>query len=86
MVELGEKEKEYNKAFGKYAAENCDYVLLVGEKHTRPIKEGLEESGFPAEHIHVFEKLPLALNFAYRISTEKHKFILLENDLPDNYN
>lgn len=86
MVELGNKEAEYNKAFGTYAAANCDYVLLVGEKHTRPIKEGLDEAGFPAEHIHVFEKLPLALNFAYRISTEKHKYILLENDLPDNYN
>ncbi len=86
MVELGHKEYEYNKAFGTYAAANCDYVLLVGERHTKPIKEGLEDAGFPSERIHVFDKLEMAVNFAYRISTEKHKFILLENDLPDNYN
>lgn len=85
MVELGDKEDEYNKAFGKYAAENCDNVILIGSYHTKPIRDGLLEAGFPEEKIKTFEKLPEAVNFAYMIPTEKHKYILLENDLPDNY-
>lgn len=85
MVELGEKEEEYNYKFGTYAADCCDYILLVGEKHTAPIHKGLLESGFSQERCRVFEKLEDALSFAYSIKAEGHKFILLENDLPDNY-
>ena len=85
MVELGEKEEEYNYKFGTYAADCCDYILLVGEKHTAPIQKGVLESGFSQERCRVFEKLEDALSFAYSIKAEGHKFILLENDLPDNY-
>lgn len=85
MVELGEKEGEYNYKFGTYAADCCDYILLVGEKHTAPIHKGVLESGFSQERCRVFEKLEDALSFAYSIKAEGHKFILLENDLPDNY-
>ena len=85
MVELGEKEEEYNYKFGTYAADCCDYILLVGEKHTVPIQKGVLESGFSQERCRVFEKLEDALSFAYSIKAEGHKFILLENDLPDNY-
>lgn len=85
MVELGEKEEEYNYKFGTYAADCCDYILLVGEKHTAPIHKGVLESRFSQERCRVFEKLEDALSFAYSIKAEGHKFILLENDLPDNY-
>lgn len=85
MVELGEKEEEYNYKFGTYAADCCDYILLVGEKHTAPIHKGVLESGFSQERCRVFEKLEDALSFAYSIKAEGHKLILLENDLPDNY-
>lgn len=85
MVELGEKEEEYNYKFGTYAADCCDYIFLVGEKHTAPIHKGVLESGFSQERCRVFEKLEDALSFAYSIKAEGHKFILLENDLPDNY-
>ena len=85
MVELGEKEEEYNYKFGTYAADCCDYILLVWEKHTAPIQKGVLESGFSQERCRVFEKLEDALSFAYSIKAEGHKFILLENDLPDNY-
>ena len=85
MVELGEKEEEYNYKFGTYAADCCDYILLVGEKHTAPIHKGVLKSGFSQERCRVFEKLEDALSFAYSIKAEGHKFILLENDLPDNY-
>ena len=85
MVELGKKEDEYNYKFGTYAAGCCDYIILVGEKHTKPIKEGILSEGFPEEKLSVYERLEDALSYAYTIKGQGHKYILLENDLPDNY-
>lgn len=91
MVELGEDEDEYNRKFGTYAADCCDWILLVGEKHTKPILDGVLSKGFPEKKVVVFDKVEDAINFAYGIKaqgedgTEVHKYILLENDLPDNY-
>ena len=85
MVELGDSEEEYNYKFGTYAAGCCDYVALVGERHTRPIREGLLAEGFDETRIFTGEKLEDALQFAYGIREQGHKYILLENDLPDNY-
>lgn len=86
MVELGEKEDDYNYKFGTYAAKCCDYILLIGKKHTEPIYKGALSEGFPENRIKVYGQLEDALNFAYSINDDRHKFILLENDLPDNYN
>lgn len=85
MVELGEKEEEYNYEFGKAAAVSCDYIALVGKRRTEPIARGVLDAGFPEQRLFVADKLEEALNYAYALNTEKHKFILLENDLPDNY-
>lgn len=85
MVELGEDEAEYNRKFGTYAADCCDYILLVGRKHTEPIREGVLSKGFPEKKCVVFDKVEEAINYAYQIKGEGHKYILLENDLPDNY-
>lgn len=85
MVELGEKESEYNYKFGTYAADCCDYILLVGRKHTEPIREGVLSKGFPKEKCLVYDKVEEAVSYAYAIKGQGHKYILLENDLPDNY-
>lgn len=85
MVELGDKEAEYNYKFGTYAADCCDYILLVGKKHAAPIKEGVLSKGFPEEKCLVYDKLEDAVSYAYGIKGQGHKYILLENDLPDNY-
>ncbi len=85
MVELGKEEEAYNYKFGTYAAECCDYILLVGKKHTFPIKQGLLDKGFPKEKCIEYDKLEEALAYAYSIKGQGHKYILLENDLPDNY-
>ena len=85
MVELGERENEYNYKFGTYAADCCDYILLVGRKHTGPIREGVLSKGFPEEKCLVFDKLEEAVSYAYAIKGQGHKYVLLENDLPDNY-
>ncbi len=85
MVELGDKEEEYNYKFGTYAADCCDYILLVGKKRTEPIKNGILSKGYPEDKLQSFDKLEDALSYAYAIQAQNHKYILLENDLPDNY-
>ena len=85
MVELGADEDEYNRLFGTYAADCCDRIFLVGRKHTEPIREGILSKGFPEKHLEVFDKVEDAISRAYAVKTDKHKYILLENDLPDNY-
>lgn len=85
MVELGDKEEEYNYKFGTYAADCCDHILLVGRKRTKPIYDGVMSMGFPKDRVKAFDKLEEALACAYEIKGQGHKYILLENDLPDNY-
>lgn len=85
MVELGKEEDSYNHKFGAYAAKCCDYILLVGREHVRPIQEGAVENGFDEKKCLVYDGLKDALAYAYSIKGDGHKYILLENDLPDNY-
>lgn len=85
MVELGKEEDSYNYKFGTYAAKCCDYILLVGREHVRPIQKGALESGFDEKRCLIYDNLKDALAYAYGIKGDGHKYILLENDLPDNY-
>lgn len=85
MVELGDKQEEYNCEFGRNAATVCDYVALVGERQTKSIYKGLVEAGFDESHIFVSPALGDALAKVGAIRTDKKKIVLLENDLPDNY-
>lgn len=85
MVELGKEEHRLNKEFGEFAAQCCDRIVLIGSKQTLPIKEGIENMGFPKEKLMVFEDFSEAIKKLYSMHTDKKKIILLENDLPDNY-
>ena len=86
MIELGDKEDEYNKKFGEQISEVADYVVLVGEKKTKPIKEGLIDKGFDKEKIIVFNDVRDAYPFIRTLTGKEDVYALFENDLPDTYN
>lgn len=87
MIELGEKSEELNAELGKNAAAVCDYVVAVGEKQAKPIVRGAKESGYPKEKIHVAKTFSDAMEFVRSIDAGgRKKVVLLENDLPDNFN
>lgn len=86
MIELGDREDEYNKIFGEQIAEVADYAVLIGEKHTKPIKEGLITKGFDKEKIVVFNDVRDAYPFVSSLVSKKDVYALFENDLPDTYN
>lgn len=85
MVELGEKEYDYNKEFGVNIANSCDYVILVGFKRTKPIVEGLKQVNFPEDKIIVVSGLNEATQKLISVA-KAGDVVLFENDLPDNYN
>ena len=88
MIELGDKEEELNMEFGKEIAtiSKADYVVLIGEKRTIPIRKGLEKAKFNMDNLIVYNDVKEAYNFIRGIKTKKDIYALFENDLPDTYN
>ncbi len=85
MIELGEKQKELNMEFGRNCTEVCDYILLVGERIADEVYEGVLSTDFDRERLVRFDKVEEAVAFARAVKSERRKYVLLENDLPDNY-
>ena len=86
MVELGEKQYDENKEVGIYAYDKCDYAILIGKEQTKPIQDGLTEAGFAENRMIVVDNIQEGFQMVNAIHSDKHKVILIENDLPDNYN
>lgn len=85
MVELGERQEALNRELGTYAADCCDFAVLVGLKQAPPLKEGLLSAGFPEERILVVPTLNEGLSLLAQVPSKGTRIVLLENDLPDNF-
>ena len=86
MIEVGEKEYEVNKEFGRQIAESkTDEVILIGTEKTKPIYEGLIERNYPKDKIHVLNDVMDAFPLMMKLK-ENETYVLLENDLPDSFN
>ncbi len=85
MIEVGEKEYEVNKEFGKQIASSTDEVILIGEEKTKPIYEGLMSENYDKTKIHVLNDVMDAFPLMLKLK-EKDTYVLLENDLPDSFN
>ena len=85
MIELGDKQYEYNMDFGKQIAKVCDEVILIGEEQTKPILEGLKKEKYKKENIHVLNDVKEAFPLMKKLS-DSDTYVLLENDLPDIFN
>ena len=85
MIELGEKEYEYNMEFGRHIAKVCDEVILIGESQTKPILDGLKKENYNEKNIHILNDVKEAFPLMKKLSS-KETYVLLENDLPDIFN
>ena len=85
MIELGDKQYEYNMKFGRQIAKVCDEVILIGEEQTKPILDGLKKEKFKEERIHILNDVKKAFPLMKKLS-ENETYVLLENDLPDIFN
>ncbi|MEI8055495.1 MAG: UDP-N-acetylmuramoyl-tripeptide--D-alanyl-D-alanine ligase [bacterium] len=84
MIELGAKEDEYNERFGKYIAQVCDYVILVGKEQTAALQRGLLAEKYPDSSLFVAVDFAAAKQHLEQI-LRAGDVVLFENDLPDNY-
>ena len=84
MVELGEREAEYNREFGREMASCVDIAIIVGKNRAVPILEGLKEAGFPEENIHRVDSLEASTVLLHSL-VRPTDTVLYENDLPDHY-
>ena len=84
LVELGEREYECNYSLGVKAASVCDYIVLVGNKRSKPMMDALIENNFDNQKVFVVKNLNEAMEKLKSI-TILDSVILFENDLPDNY-
>ncbi len=86
MIELGPKQYELNKEFGKHISKVADIVILIGEKQTKPILDGLNEVGYNKKNLIIINDIFEAFNIIKEKSKDEHTYVLLENDLPDIFN
>lgn len=84
MVELGDKEAEYNRIFGTQMLGCADIAIIIGKNRATPILEGLKESGFAPENIHRVDSLDDSTRLLHSI-VKPGDTVLYENDLPDHY-
>ncbi len=86
MIELGEEQYKLNKKFGEYISEVADYVILVGKNQTKPIQDGLKEKKYDEKKLFIINDVKEAFKIVDDIKSDKIKYVLLENDLPDIFN
>lgn len=87
MIELGDQQEYYNKEFGKQIAKVSDYVILIGEKITKPIYDGLIEAKYDKDKIHILNNVVDAYPLIRKLKNNKKDiYALFENDLPDSFN
>jgi len=86
MIELGDIEKEENYRFGEtIGSAGLELVILVGESHTKPIREGIAQTAPPHTQVKVVESL-FDANDLLKEYANPGDVVLYENDLPDTYN
>lgn len=84
MIELGDKQVEYNKRFGEQMASAADYVMVVGTYNRDAILSGLAEGGMPEEKIFIADSFAIAQARLVQIA-RAGDVVLYENDLPDTF-
>jgi UDP-N-acetylmuramoyl-tripeptide--D-alanyl-D-alanine ligase len=84
MIELGDKQYDYNRVLGRNAARACDYAIVVGEFNRKAIVDGLRDEAFSAERIIEASSFADAMTHLHKIA-EAGDTVLYENDLPDTF-
>ena len=86
LIELGDDEKKYNFEFGQYMTNICDYIFLVKSKSVKYILEGISSTDFKRDKIFNVNTPQEAVEYISKRNIDEKITVLLENDLPDNYN
>ncbi|MCM1504315.1 MAG: UDP-N-acetylmuramoyl-tripeptide--D-alanyl-D-alanine ligase [Muribaculum sp.] len=84
MIELGEKQYDYNNRLGRKIASSADVAIIVGAYNRDAILSGLKEAGMPEENVRAVETFKEAQAVLSTIMRQGDT-VLYENDLPDTF-
>lgn len=84
MIELGEKQEEYNRRFGELIAKNADVAIIVGKYNRDAILAGTEDGGMAKENVHIADSFAIAQQILASVAVSGDT-VLYENDLPDTF-
>lgn len=84
MIELGDKQYEYNEILGRKIAESVDIAIIVGEYNRDAILSGLRDAGMDETKVHAVDTFNDAQAVLARVSAPGDA-VLYENDLPDTF-
>lgn len=84
MIELGAMQDDENRKLGEMATHYATDIILVGEKQTEAVKQGVMATDFPSERLRVVHTLQEAIDW-YQHNLRAGDTVLFLNDLPDTY-
>ena len=86
LIELGKDEEKFNFEFGEYMCNVCDYIFLVKSTISKYVLNGVNSKKFNADKIFMVNSPQEAITQITNLKLNDKVTVLLENDLPDNYN
>ena len=85
MIELGDKQEEYNRRLGRHIAASVDVAIIVGAYNRDALMAGITEAGsLAAENVHPVATFGEAQQVLASIARPGDT-VLYENDLPDTF-
>lgn len=85
LIELGEKQKQYNYELGQNITTVCDYAFIVGKDNSKEIFDGIKSKEFDESRVFFVSSPQEAMQKITELNIQEKITVLLENDLPDNY-
>ena len=86
LIELGGDEEKFNFEFGEYMCDVCDYIFLVNSTISKYVLNGINSKKFSQDKIFMVNSPQEAVTQITNFGLNDKVTVLLENDLPDNYN
>lgn len=86
LIELGDEQSKYNYEFGEYMGKNCDYIYIVKSPCEKDMVDGIKATDFDNSKLFKTNSAKSAVQEITNMHLKGEVVILLENDLPDNYN
>ena len=84
MIELGDKQDELNKEFGREISKTTDIAIIVGNYNRNSIGEGIRAQGYIEDNLYFVNNFNEAQKLLSEILTTGDT-VLYENDLPDSF-
>lgn len=84
MIELGERQVEANRQFGRHIAANADVAIIVGHHNREAILDGIADGKMAGEKVYAVDSFAQAQQELQKIA-RPGDIVLYENDLPDTF-